>query len=194
MSTEVGHAPNRVYLDQEGNIHLNGGSFYDNNGNSMTPGSGISGLTLALLQLTGPLRMNSGAAVAATGTAQGNAAQLVSGFNPVTGANNSNGAILPTPGISEIVLVKNTNANNTFDVYPNVGSSINGGSANAAVSVAASKMALFAADNTGTGGRCRGNRCRSRATNSSSRAGRPTRRLRRPTAAAPAAFRCAAIA
>ena len=31
MSAEAGHAPNRAYLDQSGNLHLNGASLFDAN-------------------------------------------------------------------------------------------------------------------------------------------------------------------
>ena len=31
MSSELGHAANRAYLDQSGNLHLNGGSLFDAN-------------------------------------------------------------------------------------------------------------------------------------------------------------------
>lgn len=31
MAAETGHHPNRAYIDQDGNFHLNGASFFDSN-------------------------------------------------------------------------------------------------------------------------------------------------------------------
>lgn len=43
MVAEYGHAPNRVYEDQEGDFHLNGGQFYDSDENDIA--GQINGLT-----------------------------------------------------------------------------------------------------------------------------------------------------
>lgn len=45
MSAEAGHAPNRVYVGQDGNLHLNGGKVYDSSENDIT--STVGGVPVA---------------------------------------------------------------------------------------------------------------------------------------------------
>ena len=37
MATEWGHEPNRVYIDQDGNLHLNGAQFFNDNEDDIAP-------------------------------------------------------------------------------------------------------------------------------------------------------------
>ena len=86
--------------------------------------------------------------VAATGSAQGDAAALVLGFNLVTAADGTKGVILPAAAAGKQVRVKN-NANAVLKVYPATSDAINALSINSAISIAAFTCPTFEAyDNT----------------------------------------------
>lgn len=74
-------------------------------------------------------------AVTAAGSNQGDAAALARGFNVVTGADGTKGVILPTAAPGLIVTLKGVTAG-VLKVYPATGATINGLSANAAISLA----------------------------------------------------------
>lgn len=80
--------------------------------------------------------------VAAMGSTQSNAAALAYGFNTVTAADATKGVILPAVAAGKIVVVINTVAA-VLKVYPPTGTAINGGSDNAALSMAASTAAIY---------------------------------------------------
>jgi hypothetical protein len=85
------------------------------------------------------------AAPAAAGNSQGTATQLAAQANYVTGADGTTGVILPV-GVADMqILVVNTvtTAAALLKVYPDAGGAINGGSANAAFSVAPGEAAIF---------------------------------------------------
>jgi predicted RecA/RadA family phage recombinase len=82
--------------------------------------------------------------VAATGSVQGDAAQLQEGFNLVTAADGTKGVVLPAAVAGMVVQVKN-NTNAVLKVYPAASDTVNGLSANAAISVAAFTNAVFTA-------------------------------------------------
>jgi hypothetical protein len=85
------------------------------------------------------------ATVAATGTNAATAAPITTGTTNVTGADGTKGVILPagaTGAFSSWALVLD-NAAAVLKVYPPTGGTINGLSANAALSVAANCPALF---------------------------------------------------
>jgi predicted RecA/RadA family phage recombinase len=82
--------------------------------------------------------------VAATGSVQGDAAQLQEGFNLVTAADGTKGVILPAAVAGMVVQVKN-NTNAVLKVYPAASDTVNALSANAAISVAAFTNAVFTA-------------------------------------------------
>ena len=88
----------------------------------------------------------------ATGNSQGTALALPSDWNLFTTVAASTGAILPANGsnvnLSDVYIVMNHGAN-SLSVYPPTGGKIANGSANAAFSVAANKMATFV--NIGSG-------------------------------------------
>jgi len=82
--------------------------------------------------------------VAAAGSTQADAASLQVGFNLVTGADGTKGAILPAGAPGRVVYVKNADAANAIlKVYPPTGGTINALSANAAISMALKTAAVF---------------------------------------------------
>lgn len=85
-----------------------------------------------------------GGTVAAAGSNQSGAAPLTSTVTEVTGASGTNGVRLPVPGrIGRQMQVYSSAATNALKVYPHSGGSINNGSANAAVDLAARTLGLF---------------------------------------------------
>lgn len=82
--------------------------------------------------------------VAATGSAQGDAAQVYEGVTVVTASDGTKGVILPTAVAGMRVTLKNSVAA-ILKVYPATGGAINALSANAAISLAASVPATFVA-------------------------------------------------
>jgi hypothetical protein len=88
--------------------------------------------------------------LAAAGAAQGNAAAISARFTRVTGADDAKGVILPTPTAGDEYLVFSAQATNGLKIYPNVGGTINEGSANAAVTIEGKTLARFVAWNATT--------------------------------------------
>ncbi|MCW2286855.1 hypothetical protein M2323_004667 [Rhodoblastus acidophilus] len=86
----------------------------------------------------------------AQGTTQGSALPIQATYNVFATVATSSGAVLPS-GVSRNgeVVVKNGGAN-ALAVYPPVGNSINNGSTNASVSVAAGAATRFISDGTGS--------------------------------------------
>lgn len=84
------------------------------------------------------------ATVAATGSAQGDAAAIVEGFTLVTAGDGTKGVALPSAVAGMQVIVKN-GAGAILKVYPATSDAINALSANAALSMAANTSALFVA-------------------------------------------------
>jgi len=85
------------------------------------------------------------ATVAAAGSAQGDAAALIEGFNIVTGANGTVGVILPTAVAGMEVIIKGTTSG-VLKVYPAGSGIINALSASAAISLASGVIpAIFVA-------------------------------------------------
>jgi len=88
------------------------------------------------------------ASVTAAGSSQSDAAQLYHGFNVVTGADGTKGVILPTAVPGMIVYLKGVTSA-VLKVYGKTGASINGGSANAALSLTTGLMpSIFIASST----------------------------------------------
>lgn len=88
-------------------------------------------------------------AVVAAGTVIANAAQLGSSgtLSVVSGANDAAGVVLPASTPGKVQYVYSSQATNGLLVYPPVNSSINGGSANAAVNIEGKTMAIFVCTN-----------------------------------------------
>jgi hypothetical protein len=74
------------------------------------------------------------ATVAATGTAQGDAAAVAAGFTLVSAADGTKGVILPAASAGLVVIIKN-NAAGALKIYPASGDAINALSANSAYSI-----------------------------------------------------------
>ena len=88
------------------------------------------------------------ASVTAAGSAQSDAAQLYHGMNVVTGADGTKGVILPTAVPGMIVYLKGVTSG-VLKVYGKTGAAINGGSANAALSLTTGLMpSIFIATST----------------------------------------------
>jgi len=103
----------------------------------------INGGTLYSVSLAGDVKIPS-ATVAATGTNQATAAAIASGFTLVSAADGTKGVKLPAAAAGLVVIVKNGAAAN-LKLYPNTSDKINGGSANAALTMAASTSAVLVA-------------------------------------------------
>lgn len=86
--------------------------------------------------------------VAASGSSQATATALTYRNNNVTAADGTKGVILPTAAAGMIVVVYNSVATNGLPVYPATGAAINGGSANAAVTIEGKTLAIFVATST----------------------------------------------
>ena len=96
------------------------------------------------LTLTGDFKPSISATVSAAGTNQSGATELSDVYNIVTAVSAGQGVKLPTAEAQLTYTVVNTTATNLL-VYPNVSDKINGGTANAAVTVAAGSSATFIA-------------------------------------------------
>lgn len=87
-------------------------------------------------------------ALAATGSAIGNAAAITGRFTVVSAADNAVGVQLPaivTPG--EVYLVVSSVASNGLLIYPQANSSINFGTANASYAMEGRQLHMFIASN-----------------------------------------------
>lgn len=107
-----------------------------------------SGDDYAIVDLNAATNLLGVAAVTATGSAIGDAAQLSQGLNVVTGADGTKGVILPVavPGMQ--VIVKGVTAG-VLKVYPKTSSTINALSASAAISLASGAIPVtFVASTT----------------------------------------------
>lgn len=91
-------------------------------------------------------------AVIAAGTAQGTATALTVNYALVTAASSQTGVILPsTAALTQQFIVINSSASTAaMVVYPPTSGTINGGSANAGVTISAGNMALFMRTGTNT--------------------------------------------
>lgn len=91
----------------------------------------------------------SSATVAALGSNQSGAAQLTGTINHCTGADGTKGVRLPSVYRAGVLVVAyNASTTSALKVYPQSGASINGGTANAAIDLAAQTPAVFIATST----------------------------------------------
>lgn len=128
----------KVHFDQGATtLEIESGGFINFNGGA------ISGAAVVF---------SSVGAVTAAGSAQGSAAALPNATNVVSGADGTKGVILPVPtAVGQEVTILNTNAVSALKVYADsggTGGTINGGSANASVNLAASKGATYVCTST----------------------------------------------
>jgi hypothetical protein len=135
-----------AYRDQD----IDGGTI-----GATTPSTGRF-TTLSATSLSAPTMTASGdlyiksATVAATGSTQGDAAQLAGGFTLVTAADATKGVKLPAAVAGRVIIIKNADAANAvLKVYPATDDAINAIAANSAYSMAAkTSMMLVAYDST----------------------------------------------
>ena len=104
-----------------------------------------SGDNFGIVDLNGQSKLLAVNAVAAAGSAQGDAGALGQGLSVVSAADGTKGVVLPTAVAGMTVYVKNTAAA-VLKVYPASGGTINALSANAAISLASGATpAIFVA-------------------------------------------------
>lgn len=96
------------------------------------------------LTLTGDFKPSISATVSAAGTNQSGATELSDVYNIVTSVSAGQGVKLPTAQAQLTYTVVNTSATNLL-VYPNVSDKINGGTANAAITVPGGSAVTFVA-------------------------------------------------
>lgn len=106
-------------------------------------------LSVAATTFIGNLRMTVNADVAAAGSVLADAAQLLEGFQVVTGADGTKGVKLPaTPVAGTIVIIKGTTAA-VLKVWPDAAATINAVGSNGAMSLASGVIpAIFIAKST----------------------------------------------
>ncbi len=80
--------------------------------------------------------------VAAAGAAQASATPVVAGVSRVTGATGATGVKLPKVILGQMLTVYNDDADDLL-IYPYLGESISGGSANSAVTLSGNSLAVF---------------------------------------------------
>jgi len=97
----------------------------------------------------GFLALGAPLAAAPTGSDETDAAQLEFGFTVVTGADGTKGVILPAANPGAWLAVYSATATNGLKIYPASGESINGGTADVAITIEGKTLALFAATATG---------------------------------------------
>jgi len=105
--------------------------------NGLTNGTGA----LNAASITGTLLNISTQTLAAAGSAQGDAGTITRQLVFVTGADATKGVILPTVTNGKFIIVVNT-ANAILKIYPASGEKIQGGTANANISLAAYSVFL----------------------------------------------------
>ena len=105
--------------------------------NGLTDGTGA----LNAASITGTLLNISTQTLAAAGSAQGDAGTITGQLVFVTGADATKGVILPTVTKGKFIIVVNT-ANAVLKIYPASGEKIQGGTANANISLAAYSVFL----------------------------------------------------
>ena len=105
--------------------------------NGLTNGTGA----LNAASITGTLLNISTQTLAAAGSAQGDAGTITGQLVFVTGADATKGVILPTVTNGKFIIVVNT-ANAILKIYPASGEKIQGGTANANISLAAYSVFL----------------------------------------------------
>lgn len=118
----------------------------DNNFNNLNSDKYQSGdsPTFGSLTLTGDLKPSISATVSAAGSNQSGATALTAIYNIITSVTAGQGVALPTASAQLTYTVVNTTATNLL-VYPSLADKINGGTVNAAVTLAAGAAVTFIA-------------------------------------------------
>lgn len=100
----------------------------------------LAGLRLAIGNL--PLVLNR-STTAATGNSQATSALIESVVNDITAADGTKGVRLPIVAAGTIMFVYNSVATNGLPIYPGTSGTINGGSANAAITIEGKTLAVL---------------------------------------------------
>ena len=140
VASEAITAGNRVYAAASGKVGASG---------SIDEGMALESATDdgdVIEVLTDDRPEASVVAVAAAGSAQGDAAALTAhAVNSVSAADGTKGVVLPAAAAGLRVEVYNSVATNGLKIYPATADTINGGSANAAVTIEGKTHATFVA-------------------------------------------------
>lgn len=99
------------------------------------------------LNAAGAVNLTDVGALAATGTVIANAAAVVNAVTVVSAADDAKGVVLPASVAGKVNLIYSSVATCGLKIYPPVNSSINGGSANAAIVIEGKSLALFVCTN-----------------------------------------------
>lgn len=111
-------------------------------------GYGPSGIATLAVQSTALLSSLANGTSAAAGSNQGTATALTNEYSSVTDSDGTKGVILPSTTRTTPYLVYNSVAAQNLKVYPPSGQTINGGSANAAITQAGKTLAILVFDGT----------------------------------------------
>ena len=99
----------------------------------------------------GWLNFGEAEAIAPLGSAQTDAKAISKALAVVTGADGTLGVILPAINkAGQTVAVYSATATNGLKIYPNTSGTINGGSANASITIEGKTMAIFVATDNAT--------------------------------------------
>jgi hypothetical protein len=105
--------------------------------------STITTANVTTLNVAGIITESDVANTAATGSAIGNAAALTHAVNVITGTDNTKGVQLPVAAAGKRITVYNSVSAKTLPIYPQVNSTINGGTANASLTLAGLSVLEF---------------------------------------------------
>lgn len=94
---------------------------------------------------TGKLFIKDVGSLAATGTNQATSAAIVNTLTSVTASDGTKGVRLPTAEVGSVYFVYNSVATNGLPIFPATGGTINGGTANAAITAEGKTLAILAA-------------------------------------------------
>ena len=120
-------------IDEVTDVNPSAGTMKANTISEYTSGSGVT--ADGVLLKDGMVSMAT-QTLAAAGSTQGDAGAITSQVVFVTGADATKGVVLPAVAANKVVIILNQ-ANAVLKIYPASGEKINGGTANAAISVAA---------------------------------------------------------
>lgn len=109
-----------------------------------TISAGATHADTLVLGLAGELvKLASGSSVAATGTNQATGAALSDCVTSVTAADGTKAVVLPAASAGRLMVVYNSVATNGLPIFPATSGTINGGSANAAITIEGKTLAIL---------------------------------------------------
>lgn len=154
IGVKLRNAPGTRKMVASGSISAGAAVYAAASGKIASSGTVIEGTAMEAASADGdiievmPVGMGSSvvagtATVAATGSVQGDAAALSPGLNSVSAADGTKGVILPLATGGQFIAVYNEHASNGLKIYPNTSDTINGGTANAAITIEGKTQALL---------------------------------------------------